>query len=97
MKQFSKAEIEKIVRNKIESDEKLGDHAGGSGHMAHVSYELVQISDPIKINEGYKIDYEYKIEITTEFTYWPDNPPQTYLNQKSILINADGKIISELE
>ena len=52
---FTKEQLNIIVRNKIESDEVLGDQAGGSGHMSNVSYDVDKIDNPVKIKKGWKI------------------------------------------
>ena len=92
---FSKEEVLEIINKHIEADEKLGDQAGGSGHMGFVScnldkYKTKQISEDVL-----EITYQYTIFIETEFTYYPDNPPMEYPNKKVIRVNLDKKIIPE--
>ena len=94
---FTKEDIEKIVRSKIESDESLGTQKGGSDHIGHTSYEIVKISDPEKVDYGLEITYEYSTITVTEFTIWPDNPPWIFNHSKSIVINDKGEIIKESE
>ena len=92
---FSKEQLNNIVKKKIETDEVLGDQVGGSGHMGNVSYEIDKIEDPVKIEDGWKITYEYTTSVITEFTIWPDNPPYESRHSKSITVNDSGEIIKE--
>jgi len=92
---FTKEQLNNIVRNKIESDEVLGDRAGGSGHMSNVSYDVDKIDNPVKIKKGWKIFYEYTTSVITEFTIWPDNPPYESRHSKYIIVNDSGEIIGE--
>ena len=54
-------DLDKIVRSHLESIEKLGDQAGGSGHLGFKSYKLDNISEPEKTPDGWKITYKYTI------------------------------------
>lgn len=70
-----KNKIETSIRQHIESKHRLGDQAGGSGHMGNVSYELNNF-DFKKLNDNnYEVIFQYTLITTTEFTYYPDNPP----------------------
>ncbi|MHA1974008.1 MAG: hypothetical protein ACTSW1_13500 [Candidatus Hodarchaeales archaeon] len=92
-----KSKIENIVTRVITRDEKLGRKSGGSGHSSYVSFVLNTLGKPKKIQqhgqELLKISYTYTIIIETEFTHYPDNPPQEYKYQKSILIDYNGRLI----
>jgi len=92
-----KSKIEKIVTRVITRDEKLGRNTGGSGHSSYSSFVINTLGKPKKIRyhgqDVWKISYKYTIIIETEFTNYPDNPPQEYKYQKSILINYDGRLI----
>lgn len=92
---FSKEKIRDIVDYRIKMDEKLGDQAGGSGHMSHVDYVINEINEPVISGANWKIRYKYTIIITTEFTYYPDNPPYEYPHTNEIIIDAEGKIIEK--
>ena len=72
---MTKEELEILVRQDIEKHEKLGDQAGGSGHMAHVSYEIRSIDSRTLGKNRIKVFYSYVTYTETEFTYYPDNPP----------------------
>jgi hypothetical protein len=85
----SKAEIEKLVDEKIRQEEKMGDQAGGSGHLSYVDYMIDHIDEPVITEEGYRIDYRYTLIITTEFTYEPDNPPYRDPRSGSLIIKAE--------
>ena len=82
-------ELEKIIRQKIESEEKLGEQSGGSGHMGYVDYDIEKIDEPVLTDEGYSVNYAYTLIITTEFTYEPDNPPYRVPVSKTLLIDRD--------
>lgn len=96
---LSEKRLEEIVRQKICQDETLGDQAGGSGHAGHSSYTLDEIKTPektsLKGKECWKIEYHYTVTVTTEFTYYPDNPPYTYKYQKTIHVDDGGNVIQE--
>jgi hypothetical protein len=72
---LSTADIEKLVREKIEREEKPGESAGGSGHLGNVDYRIESIEKPVPVKGGFRIKYRYTRIITTEFTFEPDNPP----------------------
>ena len=86
---LSKEEIEKLICGKIEREEKLGNQAGGSGHLSFVEYDIDWIGKPVKTEEGFVIDYRYTLVITTEFTVEPDNPPYTYPKYGKIIIKSN--------
>ena len=94
---FTDAQLQEIVKNQIEKDEKLGDQAGGSGHLGFVSYRIKKISDPeesqVEKGRTWKISYEYVTIVETEFTYYPDNPPYESLHEKTIILDDSGTII----
>jgi len=92
---FSIDKIREIVELQIKKDEKLGNQAGGSGHLSHVDFEINSIDDPVKTGENWKIKYAYTTIITTEFTYYPDNPPYEYKHSREIIINSNYQIIEE--
>ena len=93
---FSDAEILEIIDKRIGADEKLGDQAGGSGHMGFVSYNLDEYKTKMISKDILEITYTYTIFVETEFTYYPDNPPMEYPNTKVIKVSSDKKIISAL-
>jgi hypothetical protein len=86
---IAKEDLEKLIRERIESEEKLGEQAGGSGHMGYVDYHIDSIDEPVRTGEGYSVTYSYTLVITTEFTYEPDNPPYRVPVTKTILIGKD--------
>ena len=90
-------ETKKIVWKQIEKDEKLGDQVGGSGHLGYVDCSIDNVNEPKKVPEGWEITYQYMVSVTTEFTVYPDNPPQETLYEKIIIVNDNGKIIKEGE
>ncbi len=85
--------LEQIVRKQIETIEKLGDQAGGSGHMGHVSYRIDDIRSRLLDNGNTEISYRYTLMVETEFTCYPDNPPYETPSSGSIILDPNGKII----
>ncbi|MFC2118814.1 hypothetical protein ACFLTI_04645 [Bacteroidota bacterium] len=92
---LSKEKIKEIVISRINQDEKPGDQGGGSGHMSHVDCEINEISEPVKEDNNWKIVYKYTKYISTEFTYYPDNPPYEYPCTKEILLDKKGNVIDK--
>ena len=86
-------EIEQIVRKQIESVEKLGDRAGGSGHMGHVSYRLDKIVTRTLEDGNTEVTYDYTLMVETEFTYYPDNPPYETPVSGNIILDSNGNLI----
>jgi hypothetical protein len=83
---LTKEQIEEAVHRQIESDEKPGDQAGGSGHMGYVDYTVDEIGEPVEMDNGWEVSYRYTIEVTTEFTIEPDNPPYRYPKEGKVII-----------
>ncbi len=83
---LTKEQIEKAVQGQIEKDEKLGDQAGGSGHMSYVNYTVDEIGEPVKSDRGWEAEYKYTVVVTTEFTIEPDNPPYRYPKSGKVII-----------
>jgi hypothetical protein len=92
---FTEPEIIEIIKQKIETDENLGQQSGGSGHLGFVSYEIKDYKTQPISPEQLEITYNYYKYVETEFTYYPDNPPMRYLVSKTILVGQDKKIISK--
>jgi hypothetical protein len=84
---LSENEIENIVKQKIETDEKLGDQTGGSGHSSFVSYRIDDIkTKEIEVNK-LEITYKYTLIIESEFTCYPDNPPHENPCEDTLLVD----------
>ena len=92
---FTNEEITKIITDKIKEDENIGHSSGGSGHLGFTSFEIKDYSTNIISANSIKIKYTYTIFIETEFTYYPDNPPQEYDKTKEIVLDSNKKIIAE--
>ena len=74
MSSLSQQIITARVCRQIEPDEKLGDQAGGSGHLTHVSYELLsaEVVPGIEYNAGSDetaVLYSYRLQYQSEFNY----------------------------
>ena len=94
---FTKEETEEIIKKKIESDEKLGEHSGGSGHLGYVSYQLMDFISKEIPGDKTQIQYNYSTFVETEFTYEPDNPAYEYKHSKIIIVDKNKVILSEEE
>ena len=94
---FTKKEVEEIIKKKIESDEKLGEQSGGSGHLCYVSYRLKDFLSKDLPDNQVQIHYKYSIFVETEFTYEPDNPAYEYKHSKIIVVDKNKNIFSEEE
>jgi len=96
---FSDAELKEIVDAQIRKDETLGEQAGGSGHLGYVEYEIDEISPPKMVEteegQGWQLTYSYTLVVTTEFTYYPDNPPYEYKYRKTVVVDNKGELIKE--
>ncbi len=92
---LKKEAIKAIIRKQIEKDERLGDQVGGSGHSSFVSYTIKDYETKPLENNALKIKYSYEVTVETEFTYYPDNPPQVYKHEKTIVVDRTGLIDSE--
>ena len=81
-----KEKIGKLSEKEIDKQVNLGEQAGGSGHLAYVSYRI----DDIRISEAQKgyvqIDYDYTLFTEAEFTCYPDNPPYESSHQNRVLV-----------
>lgn len=92
---FTEDQILDIIKQKIETDEKLGEQTGGSGHKGYVSYQIKNFKSKQILLDKLEITYSYVIYVETEFTYYPDNPPMEYNHTKTIMVNRNKEIIDE--
>lgn len=93
---FTEEELRAIIDSHIGGRERLGDQAGGSGHLGHVSYVLGEIGDPVRGEGGvWEIPYSYTVFVETEFTYYPDNPPQEYRREAVARVDDEGRILED--
>ena len=95
---FTESEVRNIIQTKTRQDENIGEQVGGSGHSGYVSYEIVNINKPERVQtgtrDGWRITYVYILIVETEFTYYPDNPPYEYKYRKTVIIDDKGQIIT---
>lgn len=89
----SDREILKVIKHVIDKDEKIGYNTGGSGHSAYKSYKIENFKTQWISDIKCEIHYSYTVYVETEFTYYPDNPPERYQRSRIITINSDGKVI----
>lgn len=88
--------LKTLIEKRIAKDERLGDQAGGSGHLSHTSVNL----DGFEVSEttdGLQVDYRYTKYIETEFSYEPDSSGPTYKCSKSIWLDSQGNVVKESE
>jgi hypothetical protein len=91
---FTGEELRKIVDSHIRGRERLGEQAGGSGHLGYVSYALGEIGEPVRGEGGvWEIPYSYTVFVETEFTYYPDNPPHEYRREAVARVDDEGGIL----
>jgi hypothetical protein len=84
---YTEQEILNLIKEKIETDENLGDQSGGSGHMGFKSYKIDGFKTKQLDGANHMIIYQYTVFVETEFTYYPDKPPQEYTYEKTMIIN----------
>jgi hypothetical protein len=90
-----KQQIEKAVRDLIESNHKTGTHAGGSGHLGHVDIDIGHIDHSVQNDGTIRVHVKYTLTTTTEFTYYPDNPPREDHYEQELLLDKDFRLIRE--
>ncbi|MBN2412457.1 hypothetical protein JXQ31_12270 [candidate division KSB1 bacterium] len=90
---YTDKEILEIIDQKITADEKLGEQAGGSGHLGFVSYQINYFKTRQISPQRLEIAYSYTVYVESEFTYYPDNPPKPYTHDKKIMVNRDKVIV----
>ena len=71
-----KTELTEIILKKLNEIHKLGEHAGGSGHLSYRSLSKLDLKKPKHIDiEGiraFEVKISYKIYTESEFEYDPD-------------------------
>ena len=93
-----KGTIEFAIRKEISKMRKLGEHAGGSGHLAYRSFIEFELSDPKEIEykgkEVIEIICKYDIYTETEFLHPPeDDELYTEHYKDKFILNKDLKIL----
>ena len=89
---LSEEKIRDILIRRIEADEKPGEQAGGSGHLAYKSYRLDGFEIKKLDNARLEVKYRYTVFIESEFTVLPDNPPHEYHHAKVVVMDGEGRI-----
>ena len=84
---LNEEEIRTVVKQKIETDEKLGYRAGGSRHLGYTSYVLNEGLTKQLSETTIKITYQYTVFVETEFTVYPDNPAMEYTKTGELVID----------
>ncbi len=94
---FTEERLREIIAGQIERDENLGSQSGSSGHLGYVESVIDGIDAPLRSGGVWKVTYRYTVIVTTEFTIYPDNPPQESGYEKTITVDDGGNIVSEGE
>jgi len=95
MSHVSTPDFTKLLTDFLSEQEAVGPAAGGSGHLSDISVEITEIH--IRENDSgpyqYQVEVEYVKSILTEFTYYPDNPPQEYHYHQTFYFDETPAII----
>ena len=86
--------LEKKIKERIEKSHKLGEHAGGSGHLAFRSLIQFKMEPPKEIlhqgKNAYEISYKFGIYTETEFLHPPEQDElYTERYEEKILVDDD--------
>ena len=92
-------EIEKKIRESINERRKLGEHSGGSGHLALRSITKFNLSElkevPYEAIIAYEIICDYEIYTETEFLHPPeDDIYYTEHYRDKFIINKNVEILN---
>jgi len=91
---LNKNTVNEIVRRKLELEGTLGEKISGSGHLTYVSFQLVSYTiSNINDNLLFQINFDYRLQIYTEFTIEPSNPPVEYIKNGSVIVDKNNNII----
>ena len=66
---FTEQQIHDLVKKHIEDHENLGDQAGSSGHLSHVSYSLDEVETRFLKKGKLEVNFRYTLHYLTEFGY----------------------------
>ena len=89
-----KDKVEASIRRYIDSNHELGDRAGGSGHMAYVSYNLDGFNFKQREDGNIEVSFKYTLVTETEFTSYPDNPPFEDELESRVFLDKNFKVIN---
>ena len=92
---IDRKKLEKTIRSIIESEENLGEQAGGSGHLSNVSYTIDRIGTPFHDEENWSVLVVYTIVVETEFTVYPDRPPYERTYARTIIVDKEGNVVDK--
>lgn len=87
-------QVIQIIHDKIFNDVKPGDYTGSSGHTGNKEVEIIKVH-PLITETGWEVDYEYVVTIETEFTIYPDNPPNEERFRVKAIMDSLGKVLYE--
>jgi len=96
---FDYKKVEEIIREDISKRRQLGEHAGGSGHLAYRSITEFKLVNPKETNykgkEAYEIVCNYDIYTETEFLHAPeDDELYTEHYTEVFIISKENEILS---
>ena len=95
-------ELRKKIIDKLNEIHKLGEHAGGSGHLSYRSLSKIELTEPKSIlfegSPAFEVEINYRIFTETEFEYDPDE--EDYLTEsyyKKITFDDELNILDYLD
>jgi len=94
--------LEQKIREKISEVYKLGEHAGGGGHLSYRSLSDLSIGEPKEFSfqgkKAFEIICEYKIYTETEFMHPPDMEDLfTEKHKDKIIIDEELNILDFID
>lgn len=96
---LNKEEAYLIAKAYIENAHRIGESAGGSGHMGYTSLRgptIERIRQCLVNGDArWEIAFRYTLVTETEFTCYPDNPPHERTHTKKLLVDEKGTVTEQ--
>lgn len=86
--------IREIIEHRMNAAEKSGVKENSDESVADIACTLLSTEEPEKTHKGWALSYTYRVEIITEFTYYPENPADTYEKTAVLEFDESGKLIT---
>lgn len=95
---LNKEKLGEIIREEINKHHRLGEHAGGSGHLGYRSITKMEIGDPqeftFKNKRAFKIKLKYEIYTETEFLHPPEKDDlYTEHHRETIILDENLEVL----
>lgn len=88
--------LKKIIQNEIEKRHKLGEFAGGSGHLSYRSVSKLELETPKEIKFkgkiAYQIAFKFNIYTETEFLHSPEDNDTYFTERHQVKVIFDKNI-----